>query len=417
MKILVVHDRSDVAADIRGLIADLVDARSIRMAEDYQSARDALRADFFDLMILDLTLPIEKGDPDPSLRNAERLLASLMNDPRFRKPGDILGITNDEAALRLVDNSISRYLMATVPEDDAGTWRSTVTEKVRYVRDARRSREIVAWTTHDVDVGIVTALDKEAKPFEDLFDLSETPHQDVRSFNFRCRNGKLRRGVLLAIGKSGQAPAASMTQELISLFRPRLMIMTGFCGGRQERVKVGDLIAFTTSYAWDYGKWVQDENGGGSAAPKFEPRPTPLSVEERGVDRVIRTIVDRDDPTPAELERSVKAMSDEKIDGWKVRRAAAGSGSAVVTSETMLGQIKDIDENIYAVDMESYGFYLACRQTRMTRPDFVCLKSVADFCNGTKDSSLHRACCTISASFAKQLITDEYMFEETEVEA
>lgn len=411
MKILVVHDRPDVAEDIRHVVSELVDPRSITMADDYQTARDALRADFFDLMILDLTLPVEKGDPDPSIRNAERLLASLLNDPRFRKPGDILGITRDETALRLVANSVSRYLMATVPEDDAGTWRSTIAEKVKYVQGARRSREAVAWTTHDVDVGIVTALAKEAKPFGDLFGLSDTAHRGVKSFDFRCRAGKLRRGVLLTIGKSGQAPAASMTQELISLYRPRLMIMTGFCGGRKERVNAGDLIAFTTSYAWDYGKWVQDQDESGTAIPRFEPRPTPLNVDEDGIDHVIRTVIERGSPLPAELERSVRTMSGEKINGWRIRRAAAGSGSAVVTSETTLERIKDIDEDIYAVDMESYGFYLACRQTRMARPDFVCIKSVADFCNGTKDSSLHQACCTISASFAQQLITSEYAFE------
>lgn len=414
MKVLIVHDREEVAEEISRLIVKLIDERSISIIHDYQSARDKLREDFFDLMILDLTLPIEKGDPDPSLRNAQRLLESLLTDPRFRKPGDILGITNDKEALRLVDNSISRFLMATVPEDSDGTWRQTIVEKVEYVRDARRSREIVAWTTHDVDVGIVTALNKEAKPFAGMFELSNTFHRDVRSFNFRCKDGKLRRGVLLAIGKSGQAPAASMTQELISLFRPRLMIMTGFCGGRQERVDAGDLIAFTTSYAWDYGKWVQEKGETKDAVPKFEPRPTPLIVEEDGIDRVIRTVIDRGDPELAELERSVREMSAGKIDGWKVRRAAAGSGSAVVTSEAMLGRIKDIDEDIYAVDMESYGFYLACRQTRMARPDFVCIKSVADFCNGTKDSSLHPACCEISASFAKRLITEEYNFEDGE---
>lgn len=409
MKVLIVHDRDDVAEEIRLLVAKVVDERSIRVVGDYQSARDALRSDFYDLMILDLTLPIEKGDSDPSLRNAQRLLENLMSDPRFRKPGDILGITNDENALSLVANAISRFLMTCVEEDATGVWRNAIAEKVQYVRDARRAREVVAWTTHDVDVAILTALDKEARPYANMVELSKTDHPDVRSFNFRCRRGTLRRGILVVVGKAGQAPAAAMTQETISLFRPRLMVMTGFCGGRADRVKPGDLIAFTTSYAWDYGKWVKGD-GDGEPLAKFEPRPTPLNVEENGVDRVVRAMMERGVPAPAELERNVRELSGDRILAWKVRRAAAGSGSAVVTSEDVLSRIKDIDEDIYAVDMESYGFYLACRRTQMVRPDYICMKAVADFCNGSKDNSLHEPCSMIAAEFAIRLITSEYDF-------
>lgn len=410
MKVLIVHDRDEAAEAIRSLVATMVDERAIRVARDYQSARDALREDYFDLLILDLTLPIEAGDPDPSLRNAERLLQNLLTDHRFRKPGDIVGITFDKKALDLVDNKISKFLMASVEEDAGGAWRATLIEKLAYVRDARRARELIAWTTHDVDVCIVTALGKEARPYNDLLELSETDHRDIRSFKFRCKNGTLRRGVLVVIGKAGQAPSASTTQEMISLFRPRLVMMTGFCGGRSERVALGDVIAFATSYAWDYGKWTKG-NAEGDGLPTFEPRPTPLNVEENGVDHVIRTIIDRDDYPSNDQRYLIKERSQGRIDGWRLRRAAAGSGSAVVTSEDVLTRIKSIDEDIYAVDMESYGFYLACRRTRMIRPDYICLKSVADFCNGAKDSALHAACSAISAGFAVQLMTAEYSFE------
>src|SRR5690606_16700829 len=117
--------------------------------------------------------------------------------------------------------------------------------------------------------------------------------------------------------RAGQAPAAAMTQEVISLFRPRLMVMTGFCGGRVDRVEPGDLIAFTTSYAWDYGKWVKGD-GDDEPFARFEPRPTPVNVEENGVDRLVRIVAERGDAPSAELERKVRELSGDRIGSWKV---------------------------------------------------------------------------------------------------
>jgi len=411
LKILIVHDRKEVADVLREIVAEEAPTCEIDVREDLLGARDILRERFYDLMILDLTLPVDATFGSPSLQNVDLLLKQIISDPAYKVPADILGITADNDALSLVKNSISEHLMASIPENADGAWKDMVAQKVRYVRSSRHAREVVSHSSYGIDVAIVTALDKEAAPYGDLLELRPTAHKDISGFPFQSKDGVWRKGVLLKIGKSGQAPAASETQALISLYRPRLILMTGFCGGRLERTGPGDLVAFTTSFAWDYGKWTEKrEREEAEPTITFEPRPTPLSVDENGVDHLVRTLIARDKPNPADLERRIKELSGGAIEGWRVRRAAAGSGSAVVTSEEILERISGLDENIYAVDMESYGFYLACRTTRMAKPDFLCLKSVADFCNGLKNSGLHEACSMISAEFAKRLITKEYEF-------
>lgn len=408
MKVLVVHDRDEVSTDLISVVERECPGTEPRLEKDVMGAVDALRSEFYDLLILDLTIPYEYGHSEPTIENAQRLLERMLQDPALHSPADILGITNDEAAIDLVKNSIGQLIMTSVQEDASGAWMEKVAEKVRYVRESRRAREVVMRRSYDVDLGIITALDKEAAPYRDLFALQETEYRDFYRFTFTDRSGFVRKGILLKSGRSGQAPAASDTQALISIFRPRLLVMTGFCGGRAGRVEPGDLVAFNTSYAWDYGKWVENETEGQPS--QFEVRPTPQMVEEEGIDHVVRELIDRGYKAPPELAEKVREMSGGAIDGWKVRRAAAASGSAVVTSEEVVSRIKSIDENIYAVDMESYGFYLASRNTRMVRPDFLCMKAVADFCNGEKDSRLHDACCLISASFLKELVTNHYSF-------
>lgn len=90
---------------------------------------------------------------------------------------------------------------------------------------------------------------------------------------------------------------------------------------------------------------------------------------------------------------------------------AAGSGSSVVTSTNVLGRIVDINEGIQAVDMESYAVYNACRNTPVPTPDYICIKSVADFCNGEKDDELHATCSIASAFVAVRIICRHYDFE------
>ena len=199
MRILVVHDRKDVADEIGSIIQEVNPDCTVKRCSDYQGARDILLNDFFDLMIVDLTLPIEIGSSDPSHGNVERLLKNIRLDPRFKKPGDILGVTRDIEALHVIDVSISKYLMATVEQDAKGLWKQTIREKLQYVQASRRSREVVSRITHDVDLGIVVALEKEAKPYKTVFELSESDHSNIRFFKFRCKRGKTRRGVLLTI--------------------------------------------------------------------------------------------------------------------------------------------------------------------------------------------------------------------------
>lgn len=92
----------------------------------------------------------------------------------------------------------------------------------------------------------------------------------------------------------------------------------------------------------------------------------------------------------------------------EVKAVTAGSGSAVVTSEIVLSRLVDLNENIYANDMESYGFDHAWLNTSVVRPDFVCIKGVADHCNDDKNSEWHGPCSFLSAGLATDILGNRY---------
>ena len=82
----------------------------------------------------------------------------------------------------------------------------------------------------------------------------------------------------------------------------------------------------------------------------------------------------------------------------------------MVTSDDKMIAITGRNEDIRAIDMESYGFYRACSHTPVTKPDYMCLKSVADMCNGDKNSRFHSACSRIAASFVHDMVRTKYDF-------
>ncbi|MFM6829721.1 MAG: hypothetical protein ACKOVA_05210 [Novosphingobium sp.] len=412
MKILIIHDRDVIGLELKRIAQK---TKGSEMGVDYEkdvwTARDKLRANFYDLVVIDLTLPLKFGKT-ASLENTEMLLEEIFaGEEGVKAPADVLGISRDPDVLETVSTTIGQHIMACIREDVDGLWKAAFEAKVRYAIRARTARQLVLNSSHGIDVLIITALDKEAQPYKDIFEFEPSEEfERAKSFTFAGRDSTMRSGILFAIGHAGQPPCGSMTQALLTQFRPKLVIMTGFCGGVADRVNFGDLVAFSSVAAWDYGKWEERDNEDGSKTSVFRPRPTPLAIPEGQVRDVIRDLVAEEYKPNAETLAAVSNSSSGKLTSWKLRLKAAGSGSAVVTSLETLGMIVAHDEDIWAIDMESYALYFACRNTPVLRPDFVCIKGVADHCNGEKNSQYHTPCSIASARLAHEIIAHRYKF-------
>lgn len=408
MRVLIVHDRPAVTAEIVNVIKDISQhSPTPDLADNVFQARQFLESRSYDLMIIDLTLPVMKGLTETRLEYAETLLKDAFAGEDLKTPADVIGISVDTDAVAGIRTSIGQHVLALVNEDPDGQWRQLLGDKIRYVVNTRKGRLLAAQTSYDRDFVILTALDKEASPYHDMLELSPSDEfVGGFDFGFNSVDSRPRRGLLLSVGKSGQAPAASAAQALITQLRPRLIIMTGFCGGVKRRVKLGEVAAFSSSAAWDYGKWEEAESG----SSVFRARPDALNIPVKGVAGLVRSSIAEnykfDDALIAKLARDHQV----DISQPELVSVAAGSGSAVITSEKILNQIVDLNENIHVVDMESYGFYYACHNTSVVSPDFICVKGVADHCNGEKNSKWHGPCSSLSASFALHIVKNCYNF-------
>jgi nucleoside phosphorylase len=411
MTVLVIHDREKVAAQIEDLLRETVEGTvMIDVADDQRVAKVFLTDKIYDLVIVDLTIPFFKGKDEPTFQAADLLLRELFEYESFNVPGDVIGITRDDTALQAVENSLGPHLMVTIREDSVGLWKASLADKVRYAFRASRTRSISVNRHHDRDLLIMTAIDKELDPYRQRFELSPIPHfRGAYEFAFMA-GGKARSGVAFSAGRSGQPPAASFAQALITMFRPRLALMSGYCGAvstsddpDKRKVKLGDLILVEASYAWDYGKWTEEKEGEETISV-FRSRPEPIDVRNSPIHDLVREFMRSDFAKDPVLLAEVSRLSKGAVNDFAMHRGPLASGSAVVTNDRIVEQIRGLNEAMLGVDMESYGFYQAAETTRVVKPQFLCLKSASDFCNGEKGDDLHEACSFISASAAAWLI-------------
>lgn len=351
-------------------------------------------------------MPNVSGRDAAGFRQVEEFLRDIYELGDHYAPGDLIGISQEAAALELMKSGLASNFMAAITEDADGLWKSQLTDRARYSFRSASSKQMSLAGHNGVDVLIVTAMDLEFAPYYDLFELSEDSiFPGVYHFVFQDKDAQMRNGIGYSIGRSGQPSAASRTQSLISWFRPKVAFMSGYCGGVAKKVNLGDLCFFESAAPWDYGKWTEKRDAKGNLlSEEFLSRPNALPIQDSQLQSVARKLVTmRGDLSSAEA-RTIRKLSpkDDLLPEFILTPAA--SGSAVVANDSVISQIVGLNDSIRAVDMESYGFYDACINTFVAKPKFMCLKSVSDFCNGEKGDDFHEVCCYVSAVTTQRLL-------------
>jgi nucleoside phosphorylase len=407
MDVIIIHDRLEVMEVISQVIKEVDVGSNIHCAQDIREARRLLASKTYDLMVLDLTIPQRVGLDNPNFNNVQVLLNEIYEHGDLFAPADLIGISREAESLDLMRSGLGEHFMVALSETDSGTWRQQLADRVKYAFRAADSKQNSLARHHGVDSLIITAMDEEFEPYRSIFDLQDDPmFPGVSRFSFTDRDGVARLGIGFSIGTSGQASAASRTQSLISWFRPKIAVMSGYCGGVKEKVELGDLCFFESAAPWDYGKWTETRDKAGIlVSEEFRSRPNALGITDSELKLAARKICAEGGLLTAEETRILKSLAPNTQVSPLFYLTHAASGSAVVANDTIISQIRGLNDSIKAVDMESYGFYDACLKTFVAKPKFICVKSVSDFCNGDKDDGFHQFCSYLSAVTAQRLLT------------
>lgn len=402
MKILIVDDNVNKAGKLIKVFTEAHIARDdIELAVSAMAARSALKRLHFDLMVLDLLIPLREED-DPSTETAMNLIEEICERDAFKKPRHIVGFTAFPEAERAAISEFRRRLWTIVAYDETSiNWQEEFTNLARYLIQAE---ELSRSHAYQVDLVVIAALQLELDAVLQLeWEWGEPEPLDDSTFVRHGRffsNGIIYSVVAAACPRMGSVSAGLLSAKMIDRFRPRFIAMPGICAGVRGKAKISDVVIFDPVWEWPSGKIADDAKGNSYLQPS--PDQIPLSEFLSARAKQMR-------PDAAAWNTLVPASVG--LEEFPTIRVCPGaSGSAVVADSHTVDSIQDQHRRVMAVEMEVYGVYAAARSSSRPRPTAFAGKSVCDFADSQKSDSYQAYCAAASALFLGMFF-ERYMNE------
>ena len=373
IRILIVDDSTDKLNRYLPIFHDAGIVREqIDVALHGMDARDKLRSSHYDLMVLDLALPLRPEDP-PNQKGGVDLLKEIDERPGFNRPSHIVGVTAFENLTTSFEHEFANRMLFLLHFDPAAErWQSQLKT---LLNDLTRVRERQDPVGYGKDVCILTALqDPELRAVRDLpFNFGQPRLLDDVTYYFE---GALEvQGISFSVIASaplrmGLVPSAIRAMKLLHYFRPKLLVMTGICAGISGKVGLGDVILANPAWEWQSGKRIID-NG----EARFLSDPHQLDVNPAVVARYAQFI-------------DTSGIWSEIASNWRgpkpntALRGVIGplaSGSVVAADGTTIRNIQATQHRkLIGLEMEIYGVYAAAQEFPTAPPLTFALKGVSD---------------------------------------
>jgi len=290
----------------------------------------------------------------------------------------------------------------------------------------------------EFEFGIITALyDDEFEEVKKFFVWDA--NDDIYLGNKRYWIGHLvgfpNRKVVAAIpNATGMVDSAIVATQMLEVFKPKFLIMSGVCGGKKG-TNFGDIVLAKSILTFQKGKISSIKNPDQSPITLFDKNKKPLdynhlydkdgnqikvNVESFEVEHDTIIEFDLQDSVQPELSRIRNEINnciktDQEIE-TKFKKKELNVHFDKMACSTMVinndgyfeESIKTVDRKIVAVEMESYGIARACKFANFGNTKWIIFKSVMDNMTN-KDDKAKKFAAKTSALFLKHLIYDDIL--------
>lgn len=399
MKILITDDQTRRYVRLITALETIgVQRNVVTIVSCSNDARERLRNDQYDLLILDIFLPLwPEGEPDG--QHSLDLLLELHEGDELHKPKHILGITGDKNVTANASATFESQTWTVVEYSDSNDeWVHRAINCVRYILDEQRSIDTQR-PKHSVDLAIICAL---ATPeLEEVLKLpwnwsAPKPIDDQTFVHEGYLEVEGRKITVCATSapRMGMVATALRSANVIALLRPRLLAMCGICAGVKGKVEVGDVLLADPAWDFQSGKRVRDIDNTQFAISPHQLYSSTLvrsHIEQIRSDQValakIATDFGRDAPRPP-----------------RVVIGPVASGSAVLADGEVVNEIKAQHRDLIGIEMEVYGMYSAAYSASQPQPLPFALKAVCDFADPNKGDNHQRYAAYTSANVLRLLM-------------
>ena len=384
------------------------------LADNYNRAFKLLQSSLFDLVLLDLLIPLASGSV--STENSRALIEMMMAGDLIPAP-HIIGLTEYHEAAR----EERRYFAANMFSLEMFSWTSTawadrLAGKINYLFKSKAASINYSLNNFESDLLIMVArYENEFKPIAKHMIWEAPPVQHNHYFpTHHCVSGRLMidpeislKTTCLCIGEMGGTVAAAVTSEAINLFRPQLVIMLGMCCGftdprSSSPALFGDVIFARESASWDEGKYVELEKSGSHL---FRNRAVVRTADDRIGSAVSSCVEASQDLLLPSCEkywnsRNVKNLRSKFSDEMRLspdfKIGMIVSGSSVIADPEKIDEIITRHPTALGLDMEVFGVFTAVQNSIGNRPSVFAIKGVADFGTGKKHDYIQGIASTLS---------------------
>ena len=381
MRVLVVEDDNDKLRRLAQVLGRAgVTENDIIVAQCAQQAKVNLRQERFDLLLLDLNIPVHLSE-EPKSGEGLRLLKEITERTKYRKPVHVIGVTAFDSEHRQAQPVFDAALVPIFRyEREADNWELPLQRRVEYLI-ATVAPSPKTPTEYDFDIAVITALDRpELSAVLDLpwgWSAANFGDDDTTYHigSFESVRGKKR--VVAAHSPFMGMPVASiLATKLIQRFRPKYLVHLGIAAAVRGQAEIGDVLVADPGWDWGSGKFALE---GEEVVFYTAPYQISLREEIRGLVRRVAA----DEIALSAVRASWKGSKPATV--LSVKLGPVASGAAVLADGVTRERIRDQHRKLLGIDMETYGVLAAAEFATRPPPVALSLKSTCDFADGEKN--------------------------------
>lgn len=397
ISVLVVDDSDEKWTDVTDLLLSIDGIKKdlIARAKCVAQAKSLMMEKAFDLVILDLMLPIREGG-ELSRSGGRDIVETIFCSSRYSPPSLLIGLTAFEDCVSESRHAFDERLLSLVWYDSFGNWRKAVASRIEhFLLCESRPR------SPKVDVAVIATLKNVELPAARNLLNAQTQYHAPGDASLYFLGGLntdkgVARVVIASAPEMGMVAASVLSCKMISAFSPRYICLVGIAAGIEGRSNIGDVILFDPCWNYDDGKYV----GGDESQVRFEADPRQLRV-----DSTIRSNIEQiaDEAFLFSVRNEFAGSRPSHVSRLLVGPAASG-GAVVASSSVIKEKITPQARKLVGFDMEAYGLMYAAVHAPEPRPRAFVLKCVCDLADFAKTDDYQGFAAFLSARVLKEWI-------------
>jgi nucleoside phosphorylase/CheY-like chemotaxis protein len=406
LNIIVVEDNSVKRDKILTLISSSINIpeSNIVFACDVKSAKRLIYKNPYDLMILDLVLPVDEDD-EPSPKNGINFLSDIHSNPQVKPITHIVGLTGFSEHFKTYRNDFENRLWQLIDyKAEEVDWKEKLKNILFHLIKVRTEFLQRENLDYDYDIAIITALQDP--------ELDQVLALDANWEEFKYGNdatlyykgifkndSKTFRVVATSSPQMGMVASSTLSMKIIHNFRPRYLFMTGIAAGVKGEVNFGDILIADQTYDGTNGKITTTEAGDKG----FNPNPTPIALDSDLKEKV-RTYESK---SKYFFKLKNKWQGNKPTTDLKIKIGPVVSVPYVIENEEELVRLKEHQRKLIGLEMETFGVFYSANNGFNPKPRAMAFKSVCDFGDKDKVDDFQKYAAFTSAQFMYDFVLNE----------